>query len=113
MTSEQQIAELKAAYEASTQGEWEVEYDNDTGPADDGFWEWYNVGPARVPGENFGQDARFIELAHNLVPVLLEERERLREALGRIKTARTAMEGGSIAECRRIAGTALGGPDAG
>jgi hypothetical protein len=31
-----------------TPGPWTIELDNDTGPNDEGFWEWYQVGPARV-----------------------------------------------------------------
>jgi len=23
--------------------EWEIVYDNDTGPSDEGFWEWWSV----------------------------------------------------------------------
>jgi len=24
-------------------GEWKIVYDNDTGPSDEGFWEWWAV----------------------------------------------------------------------
>ncbi len=27
---------------------WTIEYENDTGPDDEGFLEWYQVGPARI-----------------------------------------------------------------
>jgi hypothetical protein len=28
--------------------EWTIEYNNDTGPNDEGFWEWIEVGPFRI-----------------------------------------------------------------
>jgi len=31
-----------------TPGPWTIERENDTGPNDEGFWEWFQVGPARV-----------------------------------------------------------------
>lgn len=37
---------------------WTVGYDNDTGPNDNGFWEWYQVGPCRIdiPRDKEGAD---------------------------------------------------------
>jgi len=34
-----------------TKGVWNIEYQNDVGPMDEGFWEWLEVGPAQVHGD--------------------------------------------------------------
>ena len=76
------IEELKAAYAASTQGEWST-YAPCSGQ--DGFPDNYNIGcdtetrstyVASVPGAAHyawsQNNAKFIALAHNLMPQLLE-----------------------------------------
>ena len=83
------IEELKAAYAAATQGEWST-YAPCIGQ--DGFPDNYNIGcdtetrstyVASVPGAAHyawsQNNAKFIALAHNLMPQLLEAVELLKE----------------------------------
>ena len=82
------LEELNAAYAASTQGEWST-YAPCSGQ--DGFTDNYNIGcdtetrstyVASVPGAAHyawsQNNAKFIALAHNLMPQLLEAVETLR-----------------------------------
>ena len=84
------LEELNAAYAASTQGEWST-YAPCSGQ--DGFPDNYNVGcdtetrstyVASVPGAAHyawsQNNAKFIALAHNLMPTLLEVVELLKDA---------------------------------
>lgn len=52
---------LKRAAEGATPGPHEVGYDNDTGPNDEGFWEWWIAGTGKFSNE---ADARFHALAN-------------------------------------------------
>lgn len=68
------IEELREAYENATPGEWEVEQ----GPIS------VVIGPkgqpiARLTGWPDSPDARFITLAHNMMPQLLEAVEKVQE----------------------------------
>ena len=54
---------------------WKYEYDNDTGPNDEGFWEWYDIiadeGSYRhVAKVNKEADAKLIAAAPELIQVL-------------------------------------------
>jgi hypothetical protein len=51
--------------------DWTVEYDNDTGPGDEGYWEWWDLnyrgrGVARVAAE---ADARALAALFNSLAV--------------------------------------------
>jgi hypothetical protein len=40
---------------------WKVEYNNDVGPNDEGFWEWYEVTDGnRTFKSNSGEDANWL-----------------------------------------------------
>jgi hypothetical protein len=56
-----------------TPGPWDISYDNDTGPNDDCFHEWMDVGPAKITGQYRGRDlanARLIAAAPDLYEAL-------------------------------------------
>jgi hypothetical protein len=59
-----------------TPGPWPIERQNDTGPNDEGFWEWLDVGPARVDLPYMGDEtqwqanARLIAAAPEMAAVL-------------------------------------------
>ena len=75
------LEQLKAAYEAATEGEWEVNY-----AAHVNVWKYgrntfgcryiaqcgHGLGSSVVEGESNIHNARFIILAHNLMPTLIE-----------------------------------------
>lgn len=82
------IKELKAAFEASTPGEWEAQ-DNANAVAYAG-WELANI--SEVPQSVFAvampeHEAKFIALAHNLMPQLLAAAEMVRRARSLIAEA--------------------------
>lgn len=57
----------------------EIEYDNDTGPDDEGFWEWWEIpGVAKF---NLERDAIIARTAVNERPNLLERVRKMEEAL--------------------------------
>lgn len=61
---------------------WTYDYDNDTGPRDEGFWEWYNI---FRDGETVGRMkdeklAAAVCSAMNTVPELLAAAEELKAA---------------------------------
>jgi len=40
---------------------WKIEYDNDTGPGDEGFWEWWTVTDGTRSFKcNFEDDAKWL-----------------------------------------------------
>jgi hypothetical protein len=52
----------------------EIEYDNDTGPSDEGFWEWWEIpGIARFDKEADAQFARTACNSHEALMTALEE----------------------------------------
>ena len=84
------IAQLRAAAEDATKGEWKSEYDNDTGPADDCFREFYQITAGKAVGEAVrATDAAYIVAAQpqNITRILdayaemEREAERLRDAI--------------------------------
>lgn len=95
-----EIAAMRARCEAATPGPWVISYDNDTGPSDEGFWEWYQVGPVQVhtrapwqwqspdrrwKADNQSEsDADFVSAARTDLPKLLDELERARALLSDI-----------------------------
>lgn len=42
------IIKIKERLEAASSGDWPITYENDTGPNDEGFWEWLEVGPFKI-----------------------------------------------------------------
>ena len=50
MTDQQKINEIAARHAAATPGPHEIEYNNDTGPNDEGFWKWLSIGPYKIEG---------------------------------------------------------------
>ena len=76
------IEELKAAYAASTQGEWINNDDRAPNLATVGTGERGWLGLAQMFGDTDDEanaNAKFITLAHNLMPQLLEAVELLKE----------------------------------
>lgn len=55
------LESLKRAAEGATPGPHEVGYDNDTGPDDESFWEWWSAGTGKFSNE---ADAKFYALAN-------------------------------------------------
>jgi len=63
-----------------TQGKWTKEYDNDTGPSDESFAQWFVAGPAQVHYDNRDEErAKADSDAIILVPQLLQCAILLRE----------------------------------
>lgn len=54
-----------------TPGPWVIEYENDTGPSDEYFAEWLNVGPAQIHGDVYSEqvkaDAALVAAAPDLL----------------------------------------------
>ncbi len=66
---------------------WEIGYDNDVGPDDEGFWEWLTAGPARLDytsgkEEEAKANAEFIVRACNCHAELLEALSLCKMTLG-------------------------------
>jgi hypothetical protein len=60
---------------------WKAKYENDVGPNDDDFWEWWQLGSARVSDP---AHAEFMEAVCNSIIPLLDELERKTKELKRI-----------------------------
>lgn len=83
----------------------EIEYDNDTGPCDEGFWEWWEIpGVAKF---NLEQDAIIARTAVNERPDLLARIKRLEEAAYHLKLARDAWNFDQTEANFKILGDAL------
>lgn len=79
------IEKLKAAFEAATGGEWESKDDRLIYGIDDEGCDSYLVcdvvgAPEYAVNEQDAKNAEFIVLAHNLMPVLLEALDLLKQA---------------------------------
>lgn len=73
----EEINELKALLAKATPGPWERAWGNDTGPNDDYYVEWDEVGPVQVHGKNSSADADLITAMHAALPRLLALAERV------------------------------------
>lgn len=85
MNKIEKLKELKSAFEASTGGEWESKDDGLIYGIDDEGCDSYLVcdvvgDPEYAVNEQDAKNAEFIALAHNLMPVLLEALDLLKQA---------------------------------
>lgn len=88
-----------------TAAPWRIEHENDVGPNDEGYWEWLQVGPARVDlprndgigivYERAHADARLISAAPEMLAALEAAVE-----CGMIPVS-SAREGGAMAYVRQ------------
>ena len=82
---------LEGLAKAATKGPWNAEWTNDVGPNDEGYWEYYQAGPAQVHFTNIrgekrqaGTDAALIAGLRNAATELIaqaRELERLKQEL--------------------------------
>lgn len=71
-----------------TKGPWRAEYDNDTGPGDEGFWEFYAILDASGHGIGRFDDEKDAKLAAQ-APAMAEALEELVDGLRKIKESCT------------------------
>lgn len=74
------LDELERLAEAATPGPWTAEYDNDVGPNDEGFWEFYSIRAIRAQFHGEESDARFVAACDpSTILALVREVRELRE----------------------------------
>lgn len=72
------VAELEAAAQSATQGDWDIVPDSSNGK-DEAWCYWHKVGPLSIPGINAGADGKFVSRCNPAtILALLSERAELK-----------------------------------
>lgn len=97
MSTEIDLAAIKARVEAATPGPWEAQDDGEIfAPEQDGWWP--SVVRADMSTAASAEDAAFIASAREDVPALVAEVERLRGEVAELKTSLVELQPSSAAD---------------